>query len=121
MTMTNPNDEFLDDVFAQARTEKVPPHEDLMARVLGDAAAVQSGFAAAPQVAQAGLWARLMEAIGGWPAVSGLAAATVAGVWIGVAPPSSVEGFTAGLIGDEVSVSLLPTSFTFETEALADG
>ena len=58
MTMTNPNDDMLDDLFAQARAVKIAPSDDLMARVLENADAVQPkpAFMSAPQV---GLWARL--------------------------------------------------------------
>jgi hypothetical protein len=120
MTMTNPNDDMLDDLFAQARAVKTAPSDDLMARVLEDADAVQPKLAvmSAPQV---GLWARLMDAIGGWPAVSGLAAATVAGVWVGVAPPASVEDLTASFIGDEVSISLFSNDLLFDAGAFGDG
>jgi len=118
--MTNPNDDMLDDLFAQAREVKPVPSDDLMARVLADADSMlpSSGVMSA---AQTSLWARIMDAIGGWPAVSGLAAATVAGVWVGVAPPASVEDLTASFIGDEVSISLFSTDLMFDAGALGDG
>ena len=121
MTMTNPNDDMLDDIFAQARATDVTPSDDLMARVLGDAADVQAEIVAPVLVPQEGLWTRMLDTIGGWPAVSSLAAATVAGVWIGVAPPATVQDLTAGMIGDEVGVSLFPTDLGFEAGAFADG
>jgi hypothetical protein len=67
------------------------------------------------------LWARLFDMLGGWPAVSGLAAATVAGIWVGVAPPASVESITASFLGDAVSVSLFTEGLAFETGDFADG
>lgn len=121
MTMTNPKDDMLDDLFATARTQAAPPNADLRARVLSDAQQVQAGFGAVAAPSRAGLWLRLMDALGGWPAVSGLAAATVAGVWIGIAPPSSIEDLTAGLLGDEVSVSLMSTSLGFDEGTFFDG
>ncbi len=120
MVMTNPNDDMLDDLFATARAAAPAPSDDLMARVLADAAAVQPQ-PATTTAAVPGLWSRMLDAIGGWPAVSGLAAATVAGIWVGVAPPSSVEDMTASLIGDEVSVSLFSTDLLFDEGALSDG
>ena len=68
---------------------------DLMARVLADATAVQATFGAA-DVAEAparalSVWAQIGAALGGWPAISGLATATVAGVWIGVSPPAQLS------------------------------
>jgi hypothetical protein len=116
--MTDPKNEMLEDIFAQARSVASTPSDDLMARVL--AAAVPP----TPQLPQAnapGLWPRLLDMLGGWPAVSGLAAATVAGVWIGVAPPASVEDFTASMMGDAVSVSLFSEELAFETGEFVDG
>lgn len=120
MTMTNPNDDMLDEFFAQARETTSAPSDDLTARVLADAAAVQPATPAT-EMAQYGFWARALDMIGGWPAVSGLAAATVAGIWVGVAPPSSVEDLTATLIGDEVSISLFSTDLMLDEGTLTDG
>lgn len=114
--MNDPNDEMLGRLFAEARNVAPEPSDALMARVLADAVPPMP----APQLIP-GLWVRLLDAVGGWPAVSGLAAATVAGIWIGVAPPTSVQDITATLIGDEVSVSLFPTDFGFDGGTFADG
>ena len=120
--MTRPNEDMLDDLFAQARVNDPVPDDDLIARVLGDADATQAGFAAADVARPSrGLWARMMDAIGGWPAVSGLAAATVAGVWIGVAPPATVSDVTASFLGDAVNVPLVPGDLGFDTGDFADG
>ena len=120
--MTRPNNDMLDDLFAQARADTPGPSDDLMARVLADADAVQDGFAAPiPAPEQKGLWARMVETVGGWPAVSGLAAATVAGVWIGVAPPASITEVTASLLGEEYAVPLVPGDLGFDAGVFADG
>jgi hypothetical protein len=121
MTMTNPNDDMLDDLFAQVARVDVQPSDALLARVLADADDVQAAFQPEQAATPSGLWTRLLDALGGWPAVSGLAAATVAGVWIGVAPPTSVQDLTASMMGDEVSVDLFTTDFAFDTGALVDG
>lgn len=120
MTMKNPNDDMLNDLFAEVREVKPVPSDALMMRVLADGDAVQLGAATRPAV-QPGLWTRMMDMVGGWPAVSGLAAATVAGIWVGVAPPASVSDMTASLIGDEVSISLFSTDLMFDEGALSDG
>lgn len=120
MMMTNPNDDMLEDILAQARGLTAAPSDALMARVLTDADAMQPAPTAV-SVPQRGLWPRLMEVIGGWPAVSGLAAATIAGIWVGVAPPSSVQDLAATLAGDEVSISLFATDLMFEAGDLIDG
>ena len=119
--MTEQNDDFLDDLFATARKPAAAPSNDLMARVMADARATQAGFAAPAQTEPTGLMARMLDVLGGWPTVSGLAAATVAGVWIGVAPPQSVSDLTASLLGDEVSIGLSPLGGGFEFEGLLDG
>ncbi len=111
---------MLDSLFAQARTANPEPSDDLMARVLADADAVQPRPGVVPASGM-GIWARILDTLGGWPAVSGLAAATVAGIWVGVAPPTSVEDLTANLIGDEVSISLFSTDLMFEAGEFGDG
>jgi hypothetical protein len=120
MTMTNPNDDMLDDMFAQARAVTPAPSDDLMARVLADAAAVQPRNRPIAAMRPT-LWSRMSDAVGGWPALSGLAAATVAGVWVGIAPPAQVEDLTATLIGDEISISLFSTDLAFDAGELIDG
>jgi hypothetical protein len=120
MTMTNPNDDMLDDLFAQARGTSPVPSDALMARVIADADAIQPRAVAAP-VARPGLMMRMLDAIGGWPAVSGLAMATVAGIWVGVAPPASVQDVTAAMMGDEVSINLFTTDLILDAGALGDG
>ena len=120
MTMTNPNDDMLDDLFAQARDVAPVPSDALMARVMADADAAQLRAVAVP-VAAPGVIARILDAIGGWPAVSGLAMATVAGIWVGVAPPASVQDVTAAMMGDEVSFNLFATDLVFDAGALGDG
>ena len=119
MMMTDPNDEMLEDLFAQARAAKPPVSDDLMARVLADAE--RAGHGASVVVDRPGLWSRFLDLVGGWPAVSGLAAATVAGVWIGVAPPAMLDDYTAGLTGDVVSVSLFSDMGFLTGEEVADG
>lgn len=121
--MTDPDDRMLDDLFAQARAQAPQPDDALMARVLADAAE-QSAPVSSPvssPIHQPGFWARLSDALGGWPALGGLAAATVAGVWVGIAPPAGVEDLAASLIGDTVSVTLLSPDTIFDAGDLADG
>jgi len=119
--MTHPNDDMIDDLLAQARGADPAPSDALMARVLADAAAVQAASAQPEPVPVQSLWDRAMDAIGGWPALSGLAAATVAGVWIGVAPPATVSDFTAALVGDQVSVDLFSESEFLDGGEFDDG
>lgn len=121
--MTRPNDDFLDALFAQARDEEVQPDDALLARVLADADEVQAGFASVQTAhpVTGSFWARLLDGLGGWPAVSGLAAATVAGIWIGVAPPASVADVTATFFGEELTVPLVASDLGLDAGAFADG
>lgn len=116
--MTDPNDDMLDDLFAVARDVAPEPGDALMARVLADAV---PPAVAAPVAFRQGIWARVSEMLGGWPAISGLAAATVAGIWVGVAPPASVENLAASVMGDAVTVSLFSTQTLFDTGDILDG
>lgn len=93
----------LDALFEAARAHSPAPSEAFLARVVADAAAVdaarrQSAAQAAAQPgARRGLRDRL-QAIGGWPALAGLATATVAGLWIGYAAPD-IGGLAFGTGG----------------------
>lgn len=118
--MSDPKYDDLDDLFADVRKVPVAPSDALMARVLGDAAMAQPKNASKRRP-EPNIWMRMMDAIGGWPSVGSLAAATVAGIWVGVAPPTSVQDFTASFIGDEVSLELMPTSFAFADGDFVDG
>ncbi|WP_372885957.1 hypothetical protein [Shimia sp.] len=81
----------LDELFAAVRQDvRATPDAALMARVLGDAVAMQPPPAAvAPHRAAAGVpgaggrWAQFVSAIGGWPSLAGLGAATAASVLAG--------------------------------------
>ncbi|MEM8630295.1 MAG: hypothetical protein AAGF74_03590 [Pseudomonadota bacterium] len=101
------SEEKLEDLFAAARKAAPQPSEDLMARVLSDAEAVC--LARATQTTQAGPAARfslssMLDAFGGWAGAGGLAAAGLVGLWVGVAPPETLQS-TLGLIlaGDVLS------------------
>ena len=101
--MTDPAHKDLDDLLAQVAQNQPQVPRDLMARVLIDADQMQPKPGAAPR---AGVWAALMDMIGGWPAVGGIAMAGVAGLWIGVAPPNSLETVTSAVLGDAQTVDL---------------
>lgn len=101
-------DDDLDDLFAGAR--KGPqPSPALMARILADAVAEQPRPAARPAPVRFTFRA-LIAALGGMGAMAGLATAAVAGVWIGLAPPTAVGDLAAALwtVGDGDQVDLFP-------------
>ncbi|KIC07764.1 hypothetical protein RA19_21775 [Leisingera sp. ANG-M1] len=99
----------LEDLFAAARAERPAVPDRLSAAILEDAARELPGSrSAAPRRrARQPLWRQLAEAVGGWPALGGLAAASAAGLWIGIAPPSFVPDPVA-LAGYEDSSTTVP-------------
>lgn len=118
MKMTKSNDDFLDDLFAGAQSQTPQVSDDLMSRVLADAAAAQYVPSTVPKQS---FFAGLFEMIGGWPSVGGLAMAGVAGLWFGVAPPAAVSTWTADLFGSPVTVDLLGDTSDYFAEALTNG
>ena len=131
MTMTNfggntvsgsgDPDRMVDDLLSEIAARDVTPDDDLMARVLGDAALVQQRRLEVPIAPKASVWAQVGQMIGGWPALGGLAAAGVAGLWIGVAPPADVESFAASLLGTSETVDLMGTGISSLFEDEIDG
>jgi hypothetical protein len=118
MMMTKSDDDMIDALFAQARTQSPAVPDDLMARVLADAADMLVHSVAAPKPR---IWPAFLELIGGWPSVGGLAMAGVAGIWVGLAPPASVTTWAADLIGSPVSIDLLSDTSGYFAEGLLDG
>ena len=92
----------LDGLLAEAASLATTPSSDLMQRIIADADAVTDAEKIRPEPAhqpqRRGLLAGLLAAIGGWPAMAGLATATVAGVWIGYASPDTLDGIASGLL-----------------------
>lgn len=103
MTDDKDDDATLTPFFDASRAQAPAPSADLMARVLADARAEQPTTAAPVRPARParGRLATVFDALGGWPAMAGLTAATVAGVWIGVNPPAGMADQLAGLLGTD--------------------
>lgn len=120
MTMTDQSkdDLALDQFFSAARKSDLAPDAALIARVLMDADRVQGLHAYKPAAVAAlgGAGTGWLGMIGGWPSLSGLAAATVAGVWIGFAPPASLSDVTSVVLGDSLSVSVFSVETLLGTE-----
>lgn len=126
MTMSERDreDRFLDallDEERRVRTGADPEVSvDLMARVLADAERVQAGFAtqAPPRAAppRAGLWAQIGAVLGGWPAVTGLAAASVCGLWLGISPPQGLSDTAAVYYSDDSTLLDPISGFEFAYE-----
>jgi len=113
--MTKPD--MLDDLFELARDQSAAPDDALMDRILADAADVTRGGHAA----RVSVWDSFLEMIGGWPTVGGLAAAGVAGIWVGVAPPETLTIWTADLIGTPVTIDLLSDTSGLFSQGQIDG
>lgn len=104
-------DDDLDDLFAVARGTVPQPSAALMARILADAVAEQPRPATrpVPRLVPVRFSLRaLIAALGGMGAMAGLATAAVAGVWIGLTPPTVVDDLAATLWtvdeGDQVDL-----------------
>lgn len=131
MTMNRDGrDDGLDLFFEAARAEPEPGSEVLMARILGDALRVQdlrvqeeaaTRRVAAPGAPARGLLSALWEAVGGWPAVGGLATAAVAGLWIGFSPALGVGDAVFAALGGDSAESELGVFLTGFEYALEEG
>lgn len=96
MTDDKKTNDLLEAHFAAARDHAAEPSADLVARVIAAADQVQANRETeadarrTPPVATRGRLSSVFRVLGGWPAVAGLTAATLAGIWIGVNPPSAL-------------------------------
>ena len=119
--------------FAAARAAAPVPGVALMDRILADADAVQRLAALPPRPAKAAVrpsrrrfaaLADLSALLGGWPALSGMATAAAAGVWIGLGADAAGLGLAALGGADDAAagaavVELLPGPDSFAlTDAL---
>lgn len=115
------DDALLESFFAAAKADPAAqPTPDFMARVLADAEAAMPAPAAiappieAPRVSAV---AKFIALLGGWQSMSGLAAATVAGVWIGVAAgPAMLQSELSSTLmvsSEETYLSALDASFAY--------
>jgi hypothetical protein len=117
----NPDDKMLDDLFEQARATPIAPTDDLLRRVIADADQAMPGHRPRQAKVRTGPWAALRDALGGWPAVSGVAMAGIVGVWFGLAPPAAVETLAADILGTQTGISLLPDVDFVESWENVDG
>ncbi|MBT8411624.1 MAG: hypothetical protein KJP02_07495 [Octadecabacter sp.] len=110
--MTNDRDtDMLDTAFAAARSDAPAPSDDFLNRIMMDADAVlHDAVVTQTRPAVRPSWREMLfDAIGGWPSLGGLAAATVAGLWIGVSPPAALVDYTVLLSGETIEVPVWGT------------
>lgn len=105
------DDASLDALFAQAGDVQTP--DGLMDRIVQDAADLR---VEAPVSVTAGIWERVLDAVGGWPSLGGLATATVAGIYVGFADPTLLQ--TVGLQESDVAANVLLGDFAYFDDAL---
>ncbi|MEM0947746.1 MAG: hypothetical protein AAGK37_10095 [Pseudomonadota bacterium] len=109
--MTDPDP--LDDFFDAARDAPRRMPDSLLMRIAADAEREVS-----PPSKRSRHRMGVLALLGGWPALGGLATATLAGVWIGVANPLGVDPL--GLVGAgdvasaELSVGYLDVDWALE-------
>ena len=101
--MTQPDDFDLEAAFDAARAQPPQMPDGLLMRIVADGEAAQPALP---------LWRRLIAAVGGPAGVGGLVTATVAGFWLGVAPPlDTVDPImligTVDMAGDDGMTDLL--------------
>jgi len=109
--------------FDAGKAARPEPGDALMARIMADADRVQAERAAAPApepTPRRGRLGWLAAALGGWPAMAGLAAATVAGLWIGVSAPAGLTGIAQEVIAGSDGAYLIDLD-PDATFVLADG
>ena len=99
----DPGTEALDSLFAVARAASPEPPPALVARIEADALAhlpPPGGHVPAAVRPRGGAIRRLIDALGGWPAMAGLATATVTGFWVGIDPTgaSTLPDLLAGVL-----------------------
>jgi len=79
----------LDALFAEARATRPEVPASLMESILADAAAAQAGHlgSIATESPRRGPFEVLIAALGGWPSLGGLVAASCVGLWVGINAP----------------------------------
>lgn len=115
MAKTDQGDNGLEAFFEAARQHSPAPDSAFTARLVEQALAVQpeaSGLPAPGQRTQR----RWLAAFGGWPALTGLATATIAGLWIGAAQPAVVGDMAFGGLQSEYDFSGLVAGHDFGFE-----
>ena len=112
----------VDQLLTQARQVKVAVTDDLMARVLADAAREQARqLPVLMPRPRRGLLGWVETLLGGWPALGGVLAAGLVGLWVGLVPPAGVESLAADLFGTTQSVTFLPEPDLSIFEEPSDG
>lgn len=106
MTETERSDKDIDALLALARRDGPSTSTDLLARVLKDAEAAQPSPPALAKKARSGVVNRMLAALGGWPALGGLVAATIVGFVVGISPSTMIDTPAAALFDQSDTLAL---------------
>lgn len=121
--MTQKDDDDLEQLFRHMRGDAPEPSNALLARVMHDALDAQPSPEALPlapvrpavqSAPDTPFWRQLIDQLGGWPALAGLASVACLGVWIGVSPPAELSTNLAALIGSTELTELLAPGTGFD-------
>ena len=117
--MTDPkHDPDLNDFFAAARADRPEPSGDLLARIEAQAVAEMPVAGAATR--GPGPLRQLLQAFGGWPGATGLAAASAAGLWFGLSGAETLWTLVPLQSADLGAVGLDPLS-GYDLAMMVDG
>lgn len=83
-------DAELEELFGAARRTVPEPDPAFLDTLVQDAARAAEPQSRVPTPRRVSLTEQVLAVLGGWTGMGGLAAATLAGVWIGVAPPNGL-------------------------------
>lgn len=115
--MTNEKEFGLEAYFEAGRAAAVAPSAELMDRIMQDAETeMQVPAIVTPKAPslRLGPLASLMDAIGGWPVLAGMATAGVVGVWIGFSQPVGLDLLAQQMLGVEDADYLVDLVPAFE-------
>jgi len=96
----------LDQLFAEARQARPDLPDDLAVRILTDAEAVRSERRERSIPRRRNPIRSLFDGLGGWQGLSGLVAASLAGLWVGLSAPSFLPD-PADFIGTQDTAYLI--------------
>ena len=89
----------LEPFFEAGRNDAPQLSAALMDRIMEDIDQVaDERLAVKPLKARPNIWQRVLEGIGGWPTLSGMATAGVVGIVFGISPPDAVSDFTSTVL-----------------------
>jgi len=116
MSRTDQDETGLDSFFEAARRHRAEPGAEFRERLLADALGAQPSILPGSVRTRRHRRPGWLVALGGWPALTGLVTATVAGVWIGIVQPVAVGDLAfggyvtdydfSGLVGDGYAMVL---------------